>query len=81
MFGLAHMDVMPLLYGVVIFIGIWSMWHKLTHGKWLALSIEVFVFWLVFALHGGTMTGGMSAAFAAILAGFILPRTLKRSHA
>lgn len=78
MFGLAHLDIMPLIYGFVIFIGLWSMWSKLTHGKYLALGIEVSVFWLVFSLHGGSMTGGFSAAVAALLAGFILPRTLRR---
>lgn len=78
MFGLAHFDVTPLVYGIVIFIGLWSMWAKLTRGKFLAFGIEVFVFWLVFSLHGGSMTGGFSATFAALLAGFILPRTLRR---
>lgn len=78
MFGLAHLDIMPLVYGCVVFIGIWSMWAKLVSGQFLAFGIEVFVFWLVFSLHGGSMTGGFSAAVAALLAGFILPRTLRR---
>lgn len=78
MFGLGHLDVGPLIYGFVIFIGLWSMWAKLVSGKFLAFGIEVFVFWLVFSLHGGSMTGGMAAAFAALLAGFVLPRTLRR---
>ena len=74
MFGLGHLDLAPLIYGFVIFIGLWSMWSKLAHGKFLALGIEVSVFWLVFSLHGGSMTGGFSAAVAALLAGFIFPR-------
>jgi hypothetical protein len=81
MFGLAHLDVMPLIYGFVIFVGLWSMWAKLLHGMWFALAVEVFVFWLVFSLHGGSMTGGMAAAFAALFAGYIFPRSLRRrSH-
>lgn len=77
MFGLGHLDLAPLVYGFVIFIGLWSMWSKLVSGKFLAFSIEVTVFWLVFSLHGGSMTGGFSATFAALLAGFILPRSFR----
>lgn len=45
--------------------------------KYLAFAIEVSVFTLVFVLHGGSMTGGMAAAVAALLAGTILPRTIR----
>lgn len=77
MFGIGHIDVAPILYGVIIFLGIWSMWHKLRTGKILAFCVEIGVFWLVFAMHGGSMTGGMAAAVAALIAGTILPRTLR----
>jgi hypothetical protein len=76
MFGLAHFDIMPLIYGVVMFFGLWSMWHKLLRGKWLALTIEVSVFALVFSLHGGTMAGGFAAMTCALLAGFVFPKLL-----
>lgn len=79
MFGLAHIDVMPLVYGFVIFIGLWSIWAKLIRGKFLALTIEVSVFALVFSLHGGTMAGGFAAAVAALLAGTIFPRMIRRN--
>lgn len=78
MFGLAHIDAAPLIYGVVIFIGLWSMWAKLLRGNFFGLGIEIFVFWLVFSLHGGTMAGGFAAAFAAVLAGLVFPRMLRR---
>jgi uncharacterized membrane protein (DUF2068 family) len=78
MYGLAHIDVMPLIYGVIIFIGLWSMWAKLIHGAFIAFAIEVSIFWLVFSLHGGSMAGGFAAAIAALLAGNIFPRMLKR---
>ena len=42
MFGLGHIDVGPLLYGVVIFVGFYSMWWKLTHGRLFTFVIEVF---------------------------------------
>ena len=77
MFGLTHFDAMPLIYGVVIFAGLYSMWHKLVTFRWLSLTVEVFVFVLVFKLHGGTMAGGFAATIAALLAGIILPHSLK----
>jgi uncharacterized membrane protein YccC len=75
---LAHIDLMPLLYGIIIFIGLASMWGKLVHGRFLALIIEISVFTLVFSLHGGTMAGGFAAAIAALLAGIIFPRMIRR---
>lgn len=78
MFGLGHVDLTPLVYGLVIFCGIFSMWWKLTHGKWLTFAVEAGVFALVFKLHGGTMAGGFAATVAALLAGLIIPWTLRR---
>ena len=73
MFGLGHFDVGPLIYGVVIFVGLYSMWWKLTHGRLFAFIVELVVFILVFKLHGGTMAGGFAATVAALLAGMIIP--------
>ena len=78
MLGLAHLDILPLLYGVTIFIGLASMWRKLVNFQLLPLIIEGGVFWLVFSLHGGTMTGGFAATIAALLSGFVLPRMLPK---
>ena len=78
MFGLGHVDLTPLVYGLVIFCGIFSMWWKLTHGRWLTFAVEASMFALVFKLHGGTMAGGFAATVAALLAGLIIPWTLRR---
>ena len=78
MFGLTHLDATPLIYGVVIFLGLWSMFEKLLRGYVLAFAIEVSVFWLVFKLHGGTMAGGFAATIAALLAGIIFTIILGR---
>ena len=77
MFGLGHIDIGPLIYGVVIFLGLYSMWWKLTHGRFLGFIVELVVFLLVFKLHGGTMAGGFAATVAALLAGVIIPFTLR----
>jgi hypothetical protein len=79
MFGLGHVDLAPLIYGSVMFLGIWSMWSKFKHGQYQRLVIEVGVFALVFNLHGGTMTGGFSAMVCALLAGVFLGAKKKPS--
>lgn len=71
-----HIDLAPLIYGIVIFLGILSMFYKITSGRFVAFVIELTVFILVFKLHGGTMAGGFAATIAALLAGFFLPRVL-----
>lgn len=70
---LGHFDFVPLIYGVLMFIGIAVMWSKLVSGRWLSLIIDIGVFTLVFSLHGGTMAGGFAAMIAALLAGVFLP--------
>jgi hypothetical protein len=70
---LSHVDFMPLIYGVIMYLGIYVMWYKLTHGKWISLLIDIIVFALVFKLHGGSMAGGFSAMIASLLAGITFP--------
>lgn len=77
MIGISHIDMMPLFYGFVMFLGIWSMYRKLVRLQIAQFIIEVFTFWLVFALHGGTMAGGFSAMICALLCGTFLGRTKK----
>ena len=70
--GLIHGSMEPILYGFIIFIGLLSMWHKLVNFKLFTFAVEVGVFWLVFKLHGGSMTGGFAATVASLLAGTFL---------
>lgn len=74
MFGLGHIDMMPLFYGVVMFFGIWSMYHKLKTNNYAGFLMEVGIFSVVFTLHGGSMTGGFSAMIAALLFGSFFGR-------
>lgn len=74
---LSHIDWSPVLYGVIMFIGIWIMFWKLMHGKFLSFFIDIAVFTLVFTLHGGSMAGGFSAMIAALLAGLVFPRMIR----
>ena len=75
---LGHLDFGPILYGVVMFLGLLVMWWKLKNGRWLSLAIDIGVFALVFKLHGGTMVGGFSAMVAALLAGLFFPMLVGR---
>jgi hypothetical protein len=70
---------MPIIYGVVMFLGISVLFHKLLHGKLLSLAIDIGVFFFVFGLHGESMTGGFSAMVAALLAGVTFPWMLRKA--
>ena len=74
---LLHGSLEPLIYGLVIFLGIISMFYKLINGKVLSFFIEIGIFWVIFKMHGGTMTGGFAATLAALLCGWIIPLMIK----
>jgi putative flippase GtrA len=76
---LSHIGLEPIIYGLVIAFGLLVMWVKFAMKQWLSLVVDIVVFWLVFTLHGGTMTGGMAAAVAALVCGLIFPFILRRS--
>lgn len=78
--GLGHLDLMPLFYGIIMFLGIWSMWRKLAAWRIGSFLLEAGVFALVFSLHGGTMAGGFSAMICALLAGMILGRPSRQDN-
>ena len=77
---LGHIDFMPLMYGVVMFLGLAYMWHKVLNGQFVSVGMDIFVFWLVFSLHGGTMAGGFSAMIAASLSSLFFPWMFSRSR-
>lgn len=80
MITLLHGSFEPIIYGLVIFLGLYSMWWKFAHGKIFAGLVEVFVFILVFQLHGGSVTGGFAATIASLLAGLVIPLSLSKKH-
>lgn len=72
-----HVDAAPLFYGLLLAIGILSMLNKLLSADWLTLAVEVIVFWIVFSMHKGTLTGGMSAAICALIVGLVFKRFVR----
>ena len=80
MISLLYGSFEPILYGVLIFLGLASMWWKLRTGRWLGFAVEASVFWLVFTLHGGTIVGGLAATIAALLSGIAIQLFVGRSR-
>jgi hypothetical protein len=72
------MDLMPVLYGCIMFFGLGMMLYKLLAGSWVSLAVDVVVFSLVFKLHGGTMSGGFAAMICALLAGLFFPFMIRK---
>lgn len=75
---LSHIDWGPLVYGLIMFIGLAIWVVKFKMGSYFSLAIDIAVFILVFKLHGGTMAGGFSAMIAAMLAGLFFPMLLRK---
>jgi len=76
---LAHIDLIPFFYGVIMFVGLAYTWAKLCRGRVVSVGIDMAVFWLVFSLHGHSMTGGFAAMICAALASLTFPAIAKRS--
>jgi hypothetical protein len=76
---LAHIDLMPLVYGIFMFVGLAYTWNKILHGRVLSVCLDIGVFWLVFNLHGHSMTGGFAAMVAAALASAFFPMMARRA--
>jgi len=75
---LFHGSMEPLIYMLVITLGLVSMAWKFKTHKWGALIIEIGIFILVFKLHGGTMSGGFAATGAALICGTVIPLMFRK---
>lgn len=73
MFGLGHIDALPIVAGLVYALGLWSMWSKVRNGRFIAAAVELTVFVVLLRLHGGTMTSGVGATVAALIVGSVFP--------
>ena len=79
MFGVSHIDALPFLAGLVYALGLWSMWRKWLNKRYIGALVELFVFWTLFSMHGGTMTGGVGATIAALIVGSFFPTKRRKS--
>ncbi len=53
------------------------MLRKLMRFELLTFTVEVAVFYIVFSMHKGTLTGGMSAAVCALIVGLLFKRFVR----
>ena len=72
-----HIDAAPLFYGLLLAIGMLSLLRKLLVLDLVALAVELGVFYIVFSMHKGTMTGGFAAAIAALIVGLVFKRFVR----
>ncbi len=81
MFGIAHIDMLPFVYGGMLVLGFFSVWNKLRIGLFWIAIVEVLFFSATFALHGGSMTGGLASVIAAVTVGAVLKHRHMRKYA
>lgn len=75
---IGHAGLEPLIYGIIIAFGVLIVIAKLRWGMYFGAVVDVAVFVLVFSMHGGTLKGGMGAAVAALICGFVVPIFFRR---
>ena len=69
---LASIDGTILLYGVIIALGIAGIIWRIMAVKPGQLILELIIFFVVFALHGGGYHGGFAAAIAVLIVGQVI---------
>lgn len=70
---LSHVNVMPFLYGVVLFLSAWLVLRNLAKGEIVrALAISAII-WVGFQMHGHHVESRMGVAIAALLLDLVWP--------
>jgi hypothetical protein len=64
---LAHGNVEWMMAGVVVFVGIMVFVFHIARGHIMHVMTSACVWVFVFTIHGGTITGSMTATLAALL--------------
>jgi hypothetical protein len=76
-----HMDMLPFVYGFFIFVNIILLGWKLKTGRIFSFAVDIGVFWMVFSMHSGSMTGALAALIAATLVSAVLPMLFSKKRA
>ena len=64
---LSHLNFMPLIYGVVLFISTMMIIRNITSGRILQAVCVTALIWLGFQMHGHQVESRMGVAIAALL--------------
>lgn len=76
----SHVDALPFVYGVFIFVNLVLLVWKLKTGKIFSFALDIAVFWGIFQMHSGSMTGALAALIAATLSSAVLPMLFSRKR-
>jgi hypothetical protein len=74
----AHVDALPFIYGIFIAINLTILVLKIKNFKIFSAAVDIAVFWGIFQMHGGTMTGSLAALIAATVSSLIFPLIFRR---
>ena len=74
----AHVDALPFIYGIFIAINLVILVLKVKNLKLFSAAVDIAVFWGIFHMHGGTMTGSLAALIAATVSSLIFPLIFRR---
>lgn len=73
-----HMDLLPFVYGFMIFVNLFILAYKFKKRMILSFIIDIAVFWAIFNMHSGSMTGALAALIAATFSSMFLPLIFRR---
>jgi hypothetical protein len=73
-----HVDALPFIYGLFIAINLVILVLKIKHFKLFSAAVDIAVFWAIFHMHGGSMTGSLAALIAATVSSLVLPMVFRR---
>ena len=71
--ALGHLNLGPIIYGLLIAAGMLLVIGKLFSGHWISAAIDIAVFILIFKMHGGSVSGNMAAVIAAPIVSLGVP--------
>jgi hypothetical protein len=76
---LTHLNYMPFIYGVVLFLSTVMIMRNFASGQILRGGAVVLVLWIGFSIHGDASDTRMGVAIAALLVDFTWPLFFGRS--
>jgi hypothetical protein len=78
---LAHLNMMPFLYGIVLFLSVFLILRSLKKGEiFRAIGVSA-VLWIGFQMHGEQSETRMGVAIAALLLDFVWPALFPKKKA
>jgi hypothetical protein len=64
---LSHVDMTPVFYGLILALWALVILRNIIKLRVLNVALDIGVFYVVFSMHQGTMTGGMAATICGLV--------------